>query len=114
MVVNVGGGGGGAASCEMKSLVGIVGHVSGASCETENLAELENGHGAQVPKLFGVSIGPKRCWIECEAESEREEREQYQMPMQMHIQTQSSQEHDQHQTPMQMQMQTQSSHEHDR
>ncbi|CAI8589252.1 unnamed protein product [Vicia faba] len=109
VAVNVGGAGGGA---ETAILAGVAGGTSGASCETANLAEPENGHGAQNPKLFGVSIGLKRCRIECEAEPEREEREQYQMPMQMQIETQSSHEHDHHQ--MQMQMQTQSSHEHDR
>ncbi|XP_058778265.1 heat stress transcription factor B-2a-like [Vicia villosa] len=111
VAVNVGGAAGGA-SCETANLAGVGG---GASCETTNLAEPEpeNEHGAQVPKLFGVSIGLKRCRRESEAEPEREEREQHQTPMQMQIQTQSSREHDQHQMQMHMQIQTQSSHEHD-
>ncbi|CAK8539391.1 unnamed protein product [Lathyrus sativus] len=93
VAANVGGGvaGGGGASGEMANMAGNAGG-GGAWCETANLAEPEHGNGAQVPKLFGVSIGLKRCRRECEVEPEREEREQHQMPMQM--QTQSSQEHD--------------------
>lgn len=87
VAVNVGGATGGA-SCETANLAGVPG---GASSETANLAE--HGYGAQVPKLFGVSIGLKRSRRECGVEQEREEREQHQ-PMQMQMQTQSSQEHD--------------------
>lgn len=92
VAVNVGGvAGGGGASCETLNLAG---NACGASCETQNLAEPEHGHEAQVPKLFGVSIGLKRCRRECEVEPEREEREQHQHQMPMQMQTQSSQEHD--------------------
>ncbi|XP_027360110.1 heat stress transcription factor B-2b-like isoform X1 [Abrus precatorius] len=62
-------------------------HVGGAAgaapCATAN---------AEVPKLFGVSIGLKRCRTESEAEAEEEEQNQTQTRSQ--TQTQSSQEPD--------------------
>ena len=65
-------------------------HVGGAAgaaaCATGNAAE------AEVPKLFGVSIGLKRCRTECEAEPEGED--QNQMQTRAQTQSQSSQEPD--------------------
>ncbi|KAK8472270.1 hypothetical protein PHAVU_002G155300 [Phaseolus vulgaris] len=69
-------------------------HVGGAAgfvpCTTANAAE------AEVPKLFGVSIGLKRCRTECEAEQEGEEQNQMHTLAltQAQTQTQSSQEPD--------------------
>lgn len=71
-------------------------HVGGATgaplCATENAAEAE----VPIPKLFGVSIGHKRCRTECEAEQEGEQQNQTQTRVQTQIQTQtqSSQEPD--------------------
>lgn len=63
------------------------GHVGGAApCATANAGE------AEVPKLFGVSIGLKRCRTECEAEPEGED--QNQMQTRAQTQSQSSQEPD--------------------
>lgn len=59
-----------------------------APCTNANAAE------AEVPKLFGVSIGLKRCRTECEAEPEVEEQNQMQTRAQAQTQTQSSQEPD--------------------
>lgn len=73
----------------------VVGNVGGAAgCETTSLMEPEV-QAPHVPKLFGVSIGLKRCRTENEVEAAREEREQHQqMRMQVQMQTQSSQETD--------------------
>jgi len=68
-----------------------VGSAAGfAPCTTANAAE------AEVPKLFGVSIGLKRCRTECETEPEGEEQNQMQTRVQTQpqTQTQSSQEPD--------------------
>ncbi|TKY70918.1 Heat stress transcription factor B-2b [Spatholobus suberectus] len=62
------------------------GAAGAAPCATANAAE------AEVPKLFGVSIGLKRCRTEGEAEPEGEEQNQTQTRAQ--TQTQSSQEPD--------------------
>ncbi|KAG5061479.1 hypothetical protein AAZX31_01G202800 [Glycine max] len=65
------------------------GHVGGAApCATANAGE------AEVPKLFGVSIGLKRCRTECEGEAEGEDQNQMQTRAQAQTQTQSSQEPD--------------------
>lgn len=68
-------------------VVGATGATAIATpCETGNAAEME------VPKLFGVSIGLKRCRTEAEAEAETEREEQNQTQKQAQTQTQSSQE----------------------
>ncbi|KAL2348065.1 hypothetical protein Fmac_002065 [Flemingia macrophylla] len=59
-----------------------------APCAAANAAE------AEVPKLFGVSIGLKRCRTQCEAEPEGEDHNQTQIQKQTQTQTQSSQEPD--------------------
>lgn len=62
--------------------VGAAG-ATATPCETGNAAEME------VPKLFGVSIGLKRCRTEGEAETERGEQNQTQTQMQKQAQTQT-------------------------
>lgn len=75
---------------EENVVVNMGGAVGGVPCETTSLMEPEL-EAPQVPKLFGVSIGLKRCRTENEVEPEREEREQHQ---QTRMQTQSLQETD--------------------
>lgn len=77
---------------EENVVVNLGGAAGGLPCETMSLMEPEV-QASQVPKLFGVSIGLKRCRTENEVEPEREEREQHQQ-MQVQMQTQSSQETD--------------------
>lgn len=79
---------------EENVVVNVGGAAGGVPCETMSLM-LPEVQAPQVPKLFGVSIGLKRCRAENEVEPEREEREQHQqMRMQGQMQTQSSQETD--------------------
>lgn len=78
---------------EENAAVNVDGAAGGMPCETASLVEPEVQAAPQVPKLFGVSIGIKRCRTENEVELEREEREQHQQ-MRMQMQTQSSQEPD--------------------
>lgn len=64
-------------------------HVGGAAgsapCATANVAEAD----VPIPKLFGVTIGLKRCRTECEAEAEGEEQNQMQTRVQAQAQTQT-------------------------
>jgi heat shock transcription factor, other eukaryote len=79
---------------EENVVLNVGGAAGGVPCETTSLMEPEV-EAPHVPKLFGVSIGLKRCRTENEVEPEREEREQHQqIRMQVQMQTQSSQETD--------------------